>query len=299
MATAIMSNNGIRPPRFGGRSSFSAWKLKVLAYLQPLGLKEAVMPVGLPVGSREEEKAAGSVRSRRTEASVSSNLGSEEDAREQTLRQEKAYGILLNLLEDELIDLVASVEPGNARGVWKVLLDTYEAKTTASLCHTLDMFMNIAFDGEGHKRESFDMYKARFTNLVQKLKEMGETVSPTIQRYVLLKGLPSDYDALVQSLKVNDKLTLEEVCTHIKDLYETNLRYPKDYAVIDLNPAEKTGLAGLVTDKSRRKKVRFVTAKENGKEGLCYTCGNPGHYSRECAMNSDKESKDEFGGYFA
>ena len=66
--------------------------------------------------------------------------------------------------------------------------------------------MDIEFDGEGHKRESFDMCKARFTNLVHKLKEMGEKVSPAIQRYVLLKGLPADYDALVQSLKVNDKL---------------------------------------------------------------------------------------------
>jgi hypothetical protein len=44
MATVI--GEGIRPPRFGGMGSFSAWKLKVLAYLQPLGLKEVVVHLG-------------------------------------------------------------------------------------------------------------------------------------------------------------------------------------------------------------------------------------------------------------
>ena len=197
----------IRPIRYGGKSSFSAWKLKVLAYLQPMGLKDIVVKAE----DEYEEDEPPRVSSKSSGISTSgSNKDTVVNGISRKQKSEKAYGILLNLLEDELIDLVAHVEAGDAHGVWTVLLETYETKSTASLCHTLDKLMNMKLEN----RESFDVYKARFMNLVLSLKEMGETVSPAIQRYVILKGLPENYLPLVQSLKINDKLSLEETCTH-------------------------------------------------------------------------------------
>lgn len=266
-------NDSIKPPRYGGKGSFFAWKLKVLAYLQPLGLKDVVVNPEL-----EDEN----VGTQSSSSSTSSKRGADASVASQR-KAEKAYGILLNLLEDQLIDLIANVEPGNAHGVWKVLLETYEAKSTATLCHTLDLFMNITF-----KSESFDMYKARFLNLVQRLKEMGETVSPAIQRYVLLKGLPASYDSLVQSLKVNDKLTIEQVCIHIKDYYESAKRQPRDLQLVDLRE-DPTEMVALAAHKKR--------------DNTCYTCGNTGHYSKNCAMNKkkeeNKEEKIDYGHFFA
>jgi len=273
-------SDGIKPPRYGGKGSFFAWKLKVLAYLQPLALKDVVVNPELEDENVEAQSSSSSSK-RNTDASVASQSTGTVVTR--VRKAEKAYGILLNLLEDQLIDLIANVEPGNAHGVWKVLLETYEAKSTATLCHTLDLFMNITF-----KSESFDMYKARFLNLVQRLKEMGETVSPAIQRYVLLKGLPVSYDSLVQSLKVNDKLTLEQVCIHIKDYYESEKRQPRDHQLVDLRE-DPTGMIALAAHKKR--------------DNTCYTCGNQGHYSKNCAMNKkkveNKEEKVDFGYFFA
>src|SRR3984957_4945382 len=199
-----MSIETIKVTRFGGKSSFSAFKHKVLAYLQTLGLKDVVV-------SGTEARGASS----------SSGSSGKRSGEEISSKSERAYAILLNLLDDEVIDLVVHVEAGNAHGVWTVLLETYETKSTASLCYTLDQFMNIKFDD---RRESFDVYKARFMNLLVALKEMGEVVSLAIQRYVILRGLPDTYDALVQSLKINDKLSMEETYIHIKDYYEMQKR---------------------------------------------------------------------------
>src|SRR2546421_3438383 len=43
LGSAQTEGSGIRPTRFNGKTSFSAWKLKTLAYLQSLGLKDVVV----------------------------------------------------------------------------------------------------------------------------------------------------------------------------------------------------------------------------------------------------------------
>ena len=244
-----MSIETIKVTRFGGKSSFSAFKHKVLAYLQTLGLKDIVV-------SGTETRGASSSSSgscgKRSEEEISS-------------KSERAYAILLNLLDDEVIDLVAHVEAGDAHGVWTVLLETYETKSTASLCYTLDQFMNIKFDD---RRESFDVYKARFMNLLVALKEMGEVVSLAIQRYVILRGLPDTYEALVQSLKINDKLSMEETYIHIKDYYEMQKR-------------------GQYVREDKEKAYAMVARRYgNGGGRDCYICGHPDHLMRDCSLKN-------------
>ena len=126
-----MSSSGEpRLKRFGGKGAFSAWKLRVLAYLQTQGLKETVT-----VNSYvPEEKAAlvsgasgasGSSDEDRKKAEVALAMRAS-----QQKKRERAYALLVGLLDDNVIDLVAHVEAGDAYGVWKVLSDTYEAMMT-------------------------------------------------------------------------------------------------------------------------------------------------------------------------
>lgn len=244
-----MSIETIKVTRFGGKSSFSAFKHKVLAYLQTIGLKDIVV-------SGTETRGA---------SSGSSGSSGKRSGEEISSKSERAYAILLNLLDDEVIDLVAHVEAGDAHGVWTVLLETYETKSTASLCYTLDQFMNIKFDD---RRESFDVYKARFMNLLVALKEMGEVVSLAIQRYVILRGLPNTYEALVQSLKINDKLSMEETYIHIKDYYEMQKR-------------------GQYVREDKEKAYAMVARRYgNGGGRDCYICGHSDHLMRNCSLKN-------------
>src|SRR5258708_5381769 len=100
-----MSTETIKVTRFGGKSSFSAFKHTVLVYLQTIGLKDIV------------------VSGTETRGASSSGCSGKRSGEEISSKSERAYAILLNLLDDEVIDLVAHVEAGDAHGVWTVLLE--------------------------------------------------------------------------------------------------------------------------------------------------------------------------------
>lgn len=278
-SVGVGDGSSIRPSKFNGKGNFSAWKFKTLAYLQSLGLKEVVIQ-NLPAlqsdssievqGSEFGTVTATNAGTLNSSSNTSSSpLGSSSVSRGNVLKlkSEKAYAIVLNLLEDELIDLVSHVEPGNAHGVWSVLLETYEMKSTATLCHKLDLFMNIRFNSES---ESFDLFRSRYMKLLSELKEMNEVVSPAIQRYVLLRSLPTKYEALVQSLKINDKISIEEVYTHIKDYYESEKRR-----------RESTDQAAAIKQEDD---IVYGTWKQGGRE--CFICGSGDHMKRDCPVRN-------------
>jgi hypothetical protein len=307
---AYDGSSGIRPTKLTGKSSFSAWKIKTLAYLQSMGLKDMVVKpkvdlellvtgVSLKPAKVKSDKVKVSTIATTADPTPSGGDGTSTASDQKMMnvyggdptqlirRTEKAYAILLNLLDDELIDLVAHVEPGDAHGVWTVLLDTYEAKSTANLCHKLDLLMHIRFSPE---KESFDVFRARFTRLVTQVKEMGETLSLAIQRYLLLKGLPKVYDALVQSLKINDSISIDEVCNHIKDYVETERRRRNNNYLIKTpsDPEDlETAFAALETKEIQKKKDSLRAKIQNDKEKRtkeCYLCGKQGHMKGECPI---------------
>lgn len=273
--TAV-DGSGIRPTRYNGKSVFSAWKFKTLAYLQSLGLKEVVVTdpgVFTPAEAESKTLAASAAAA----ASGSDGVSSSSSASATSVKKnaivkakcEKAYSILLNLLEDQLIDLIVNVEPGNAHGVWCVLLETFEVKSTASLCHRLDLLMSIRFELE---KETFDGFKGRFTKLLLELKERGEVISPAIQRYVLLRAMPSRYESLVQSLKINDSLSIEEVYTHIKDYWDADVRRHRAASKKDERRiGEDENLAAV-----------FVRRNPSMMRKKCYVCGSRKHLAYDC-----------------
>jgi hypothetical protein len=262
------SASAFRLPVYNGKSSFSAWKHKVLAYLQSIGLKDAVVGPG----ARAQVLTAGVPVGSASAVSTSSHVSVD------VKRSEEAYALLLNLLDDTLIDLVSSVPCGDAAGVWKLLLYTYESKSTAHLCAKMDEAMNLRFEPA---RENFDLFKARFTNLCVELKDLGEPLSAKIQRYVLLRAMPAQYEVLVQSLKVNDGLALEEVCVHIKEYCESEKRRTSHE---EAGHAAATAFA--MTAGQRRRNVKNADRDSTSTHSECYLCGRAGHVSKSCPLKN-------------
>jgi Zinc knuckle len=132
------------------------------------------------------------------------------------------------------------------------------------------MLMNIRFVPD---KETFDVFKARIMKLILELKEMGEFVSPALQRYVLLRAMPTQYDALVQSLKINDSISFEDVCVHIKDHWQSELTR-RTRGNVDYTDTSAESVMLSVT--------RGHTGQSRRRRPKCYTCGSRDHVARVC-----------------
>src|SRR5258708_7854452 len=133
MSNEAIGSSGIRPGKFNGKGNFSAWKFKTLAYLQSMDLKDTLVnsKSDIEMLMKEAGSSAEDTISKKGTFASDSSSGSTSAIEKSSSgghpiqvlirKSEKAYAILLNLLDDDLIDLIAHVEAGDAHRVWTVL----------------------------------------------------------------------------------------------------------------------------------------------------------------------------------
>jgi transposase InsO family protein len=195
----------------GQGKNFSIWKMKVLACFDALGLSDV-----LEAPAPSIPKSRMSIGNSPVASTPVKTKPEEPEEKKVQAKASKAYAIFIMSLSDEALQSVMHIPRGNAYEIWQALLKRYESKTTASKTHTRDMLHKCRME----HNEAFDKYVSRITQYVISLEEMGETVSKGELMYVLFNGLPSTYESLVQTLKVNDKVEFEEACTHIREYQE-------------------------------------------------------------------------------
>jgi hypothetical protein len=130
----------------------------------------------------------------------------------------RAYSVMMTLLSDVHMHLVQPplVAAGDAAGVWRALLAHFERKTMATRAHTRRMLHNSKMKED----EQFDMYKARKLTLATQLRGMGDAVTDSEMIFALMEGLPPSYRGVRLALEVQEVLTLEGLCTHLRDHQE-------------------------------------------------------------------------------
>ena len=102
--TLTNSDSSIRPSKYNGKTNFSAWKLKMLAYLQALSLKDHVVVTDFGLFRRQE--GSNSPEDPGLQANTSGSTNPNKTRAILMKKSEKAYAVLLNSLEDDIIDLV-------------------------------------------------------------------------------------------------------------------------------------------------------------------------------------------------
>lgn len=268
-----MNGRGTTYIKYDGKS-WPIWKMKVRAVLQSQGLLHVI----------DNVKCS--------------------DEKLWKAQQRSVYTILTLSLDDIRLEMIMAIEEGDAIGVWTVLTKHFERQTTASRAHTRSMLHKTKMDAN----EDFDIYHSRVMQLCIKLKAMNETISEGELIYVLLEGLPESYNQLKQSLVVQDAITVEKICEHVRDHQERIAHTVKIEEIETANyvrggrGGEQTrdGRNGIHNARMNNNSCHICSAADHwasscprrkGTGRDCYWCGRADHEARDCRRPKGRQEE--------
>ena len=259
----------VRP--FDGRN-FPVWKARMRAKLQAsrlLHVLDEAPQDATPPGS----SSAGSATRKQ---------------QSQDADRQRVYAMLILALDDAHVAIVTSeAQEGDAGAAWRVLLRMYERETTASK-HQLRSELHRLKLSAG---EGIDAYKARVLHLVGRLRGMKEHVSEGEQIYCMLEGLPRGYDMLRQAMEVQEGLTFDQMCSHLRDAQErvkarTKEEQPARELAHRLHALSVEPTCALCKEKGHW--IGSCTRRKGTKPGECFVCGSTAHSWRACAQRTEQ-----------
>jgi hypothetical protein len=259
----------VRP--FDGRN-FPVWKARMRAKLQAARLLHV-----LDEASQEATPPGSS------SAGAATRKQQNHDAERQ-----RVYAMLILALDDAHVAIVTSeAQEGDAGAAWRVLLRMYERETTASR-HQLRSELHRLKLGA---TESIDAYKARVLHLVGRLRSMKESVSEGEQIYCMLEGLPRGYDMLRQAMEVQEGLTFDQMCSHLRDAQEkVKARAKEEQPARDLarrlNALSVEQTCALCKEKGHW--IGGCSRRKGMKPGECFVCGSTAHGWRACPQRTEQ-----------
>ena len=255
----------VRP--FDGRN-FPVWKARMRAKLQAARLLHVL----------DEPQEAATIP-----GSSSSGSSSKKQQNQQDADRQRVYAMLILALDDAHVAIVTSeAQEGDAHAAWRVLLRMYERETTAS---------KQQLRGELHRLkliagESIDAYKARVLHLVGRLRSMKEQVSEGEQIYCMLEGLPRGYDMLRQAMEVQEGLTFDQMCSHLRDAQEkVKTRGKEEQPARELvHRLQAMAMASSTCPlcKATGHWIGNCPQRKGTKQGECFVCGATAHGWRAC-----------------
>ena len=174
-------------------------------------------------------------------------------------KQEKAFYSILQCIGQRNVPAVMNYK--TPKELWDTLCQLFERKTVSNKVHTLMQLYELRMK-RGSKVQD---HLRQIDELSDQLAALGETVSELNKVAILLRSVQESYPTLVTALlaRGDDELTL---------------MFAKQ-ALLDEEQRRTKGDSGSDT----RQGDSALKARIRGrKPGVCYRCGQAGHYQRDC-----------------
>lgn len=225
----------------GDEKNFELWETKFLAHLRLLDLKSTILG----------------------QAPAADADGAEEDAS----KNEEAYAVLIQLLDDKSLSLVMRDAADDGRKALQILRDHYAGKGKPRV---ISLYTELTSLQKGIN-ESVTDYIIRAETAITALRNAGETLSDGLLTAMILKGLPDVFKPFsVHVTQSDEQLSFADFKTKLRS-YESTEKF-----------ASSAGEDSVMKVKGRDNWSAKLT---------CFTCGLKGHKAAECASSGERKEQ--------
>ncbi|RVW44269.1 Retrovirus-related Pol polyprotein from transposon TNT 1-94 [Vitis vinifera] len=265
----IMNQDLVRLDRFDG-SNFTRWQDKVRFLLTALKIFYILDPTLAPLPEPKENDTPQVVAARK--------------------KREKdeliCRGHILNALSDRLYDLYTNTN--SAREIWEALENKYKAEEEGTKRFLISQYIDFKFVDE--KPLLPQIHKLQV--IVNKLKVLKIELPEAFQVGAIVVKLPSSWKGYRKRiLHKSEDYSLEEIQKHLRIEEESRSRdkmvEESNGGTNKANAVSKANHPKGKNNNNKKNSGNYMSPKKNqeqfkGKKGLCFVCGKPGHYAREC-----------------
>lgn len=194
----------------------------------------------------------------------------DKDFTEWKKKDSKAQKIIVRTMAPQPMMHIINCE--SAYEMWAKLQAVYEQKSSASIHLLQERFYSFVKD----PKDGVAVHISKLENLVQQLKDLGETVSTSMLIARILTTLPPCFNHFTSAWESTptDSQTLENLTSRL--LIEE--------ARMEAHDAHD-GSDALVARRFGQNR-----SKTSGKSGSCYSCGQRGHFKYQCPQKRSLES---------
>lgn len=160
---------------------------------------------------------------------------------------------------------------GSAHDMWTKLTSVYEQKSSTSI----HLLQQRYYDFVKDPKDDLAIHISKIEHLVQQLKDLGETISPSMVMTKILMTLPPSFSHFTSAWESTPaKLQTIENLTSRLLIEEARLEASNSSEVSD----------ALVARRFQQSNHRN---KSTGKTGNCFSCGQNGHFKYQCPLRKN------------
>jgi len=193
------------------------------------------------------------------------------------VRVVRVKSILLQMISTSQLHVIVQQRLQTPRDTWQELVDTFERPSNKLQLQTrlLDLRMQPG--------ASVDEYLKDVQDITERLAALGAPVESDFQVALILRGLPSEFDALRVALVTKGDVSMSELREALRP--EEHRLYPNAGSV-GASGVSAVSVQRMGNTQQRTSYASSSIKQMKGPPGSCYGCGRMGHIHRNTTIDS-------------